>query len=170
MGTEGAGVIQPASAAKPGGMSFFLVTRETRAVLQGAHSFRGAAQSGCQAFPLGALPASLSLVVDSVQLKDELGAPVLLHASLAPKQPMTSNAFLDAVRQWQGALPCALEGGAGAQDCLAEQEGGEEARARVYRKARALVAAAAAKLAAQALPGATAAQPAGGSPGAPAVL
>ena len=167
LSAEGVGVIQPASTSKPG-MSFFLVTRESSAVVQAAHFFRGATQGGCQAFPLSTLPAALSLVVDAVQVKDAQSAPVLLHASLAPKQPMTSNDFLEALRQWRGVLPCALEGGAGAQDCLAGQ-GGEAARAGGCRWAGSLVAAAAAKLAAQAHPGA-AAQPAGGSPGgAPAV-
>ena len=167
MNAEGVPIIQPASADKPG-MSFFLVTRETSAVLRAAHSFRGAAQNGCQAFPLRALPDTLSLVVDRVQLADAQGTPVLLHASLAPTQPMDSNAFLAELRQWRGVLPCDMKGAAGAQDCLREH-GGEEARfgSTSCRGARALVGAAAAKLAAQAHP-AAAAQPACGSPGAPA--
>ena len=116
-------MIQPAdpSTGKPG-MSFFIVSREEAAVVQAAHSFRGAAQCGCEAFPLDRLPPTLSLVADKVQLMDEHGTPVLLHASLAPKQPMSRMDFLAELRKWQGVLPCSMEGAAGAQDCVCESE------------------------------------------------
>ena len=69
------------------GMSFFLVTSERPAVVRAAHAFRGAAPGGCYAFPLDALPSTLSLVVDKVQVFDQHGSLVLLHASLAPLCP-----------------------------------------------------------------------------------
>jgi hypothetical protein len=152
------------------GMSFFLVTCEQPAVVRAAHAFRGAAPGGCYGFPLDTLPSSLSLVVDKVLVSDSHGSPVLLHASLAPAQPMSEGDFLVALRQWQGVLPCSIEGAGGAQqqqvDCLFEADG-EGAREGSCGGASVLVASAAAKLAAlmlgQARPAAV--PPAGGSPG-----
>jgi hypothetical protein len=166
--TAPGGILLPADSAtgKPGA-SFFLVTREAPAVVRAAHAYRGAAHGGCSAYPLDKLPLSLSLVVDKVQLHDARGAAVLLHASLAPAQAMGEADFIAALREWQGALPCAIEGSAeGAQDCHYEVGGGGEARAEgSCAEAQALVASAAAQLAALMRP-AAAAQPAGGSPGA----
>ena len=48
------------------------------------------------------------------------GAPVLLHASLAPTQAMSSAVFMVALQQWQGVLPCSIEGAGGTQGCLYE--------------------------------------------------
>ena len=65
-----------------------------------------------------------------MQLASAQGAPVLLHASLAPAQAMSPTEFLAALHSWQGVLPCAIEG-AGALDCLGEEpEEGELAYAR----------------------------------------
>ena len=73
-------VLLPANSAtgKGGGMSFFIATCEAAAVVKAAHNHRGAAQGGCFAFPLATLPPELSLLVDSVQLADSRGTPVLL--------------------------------------------------------------------------------------------
>ena len=64
---------------------------------------------------------------------------------------MSEADFLAALRQWQGVLPCSIEGAGGAQqeqvDCLFEADG-EGAREGSCGEARALVASAAAKLAA----------------------
>ena len=150
------------------GMSFFLVTCEQPAVVKAAHTFRGTVAGGCYCYPLGALPPQLSLVVDKVQVSDAHGSPVLLHASLAPAQPMGEADFLAALRQWQGVMLCSIEGAGGAQqvDCLFEADG-EGAREGSCSGASALVASAAAKLATlvhgQARP--AVAPPAGGSPG-----
>ena len=158
-------MIQPAAAAtgRPG-LSFFIVASRERAVEQAAHAFRGAAPWGCQCFPLDKLPSSLMLMVDKVQLTDALGAPVLLHASLAPVAAMSPQDFMAALRQWQGILPCAMEGAGGALGCPCEP-GCEEACAGSSCAATlATLAGAAAKLAAL-LHKAAAAQPMGGSPG-----
>ena len=57
------GMLLPADPSKgTPGMSFFIVTRETPAVLRAAHAFRGVAPGRCSAYPLGQLPAALSLV------------------------------------------------------------------------------------------------------------
>jgi hypothetical protein len=166
-------ILLPADAAtgKPG-MSFFLTTCETPVVVQAAHAFRGAARCGCSAYPLDKVPLSLSLVVDRVLVSRESDrAPVLLHASLAPARAMSGGDFVAALRQWQGVLPCAIEGSAGdARDSLIEHDGGEACggggcsrpEAQATSEAQALVASAAAKLAARA---AATVQPAGGSPG-----
>jgi len=160
-------MIQPADPAtgKPG-MSFFIVSREEAAVVQAAHAFRGAAQCGCEAFPLDRLPPTLSLVADKVQLMDEHGTPVLLRASLSPKQPMSRMDFLAELRKWQGVLPCSMEGAAGAQDCVCESEEGEACSDGSSSPTRALLTSAVAKLHALSVGAHTArAQPVGGSPG-----
>ena len=112
-------MLQPAGPTGKPGMSFFILTSEEPAAVHAAHSFRGAgALGGCQAFPLNAVPAALSLVVDAVQVAAAGGAPVLLHASLAPRQAMSMAAYMAALVQWQGVQPCVIEGSAGAHDWL----------------------------------------------------
>ena len=101
-------LLQPASSAtgKPG-MSFFIATCEDAEVGRAAHSFRGAGGlGGCLVYPLDAVPDVLSLVVDSFLVQDAGGAPVLLHASLAPREAMSIPAFLAALSQWKGVQPC----------------------------------------------------------------
>ena len=166
--TAPGGLLLPADPSKGSpGMSFFIVTRETPAVLRAAHAFRGVAPGRCSAYPLDKLPAALSLVVDRVQLCSARGEAVMLHASLAPAKAMSEGEFLAALRQWEGVQLCAMEGSAsGALDCLYEPGGEEEACAwGSCPEAHALVASGARKLAAE-LARPAAAQPAGGSPGA----
>jgi hypothetical protein len=141
------------------GMSFFIVASKDGAVVRAAHAYRGAGAGCCYALPLARLPASLSLVVDKVQLASAQGTPVLLHASLAPRQAMSPEAFLAALGAWQGVLPCDIEG-AGAQDCLCGE--GREPEGAELADARERVASAAKLAALLVLPAAGAA---GGSPG-----
>jgi len=96
------------------GVSYFVVLVDDAAVLRAAHVFRGALAQGCQMFSLEELPAALSLVVDKV-LAGEPGAPVLVHASLAPRERMSATDFMRAMAAWRPApAPCVL---AGAGDC-----------------------------------------------------
>jgi hypothetical protein len=96
------------------GLSFFVVLSDDAAVLHAAHVFRGALVQGCHMFSLEELPAALSLVVDKVQAGD-LDAPVLLHASVAPRERMSASDFSVAMAAWRAApAPCVL---AGAGDC-----------------------------------------------------
>jgi hypothetical protein len=125
---DGSFVLLPADPAGTGkrGMSFMLVTSETASVLTAAHSFRGAANFGCHAYPLNKLPACFSLVADKVHLTaggaaGSGGVPVLLHASLSPKTRMKATDFGVALQQWQAcAQVCCMVGAAGEGDCLCD--------------------------------------------------
>jgi hypothetical protein len=103
------------------------------------------------------------LLVDRVQVADAFGAPVLLHASLAPVAAMSPKDFMAALRQWQGVLPCAIEGAGGALDCAYEPPG--ECAGSSCTATLATLAGAAAKLSALLRKPAAAQPPAGGSPG-----
>jgi hypothetical protein len=98
------------------GVSFFIVTSANKAVVKAAHECRRVGQAGCTCFPLDKIPSSLSLVVNSVQLKAQGGAPITLHASLGPKEPMSADSFMAALASWSGAAPCGIYGAADAQE------------------------------------------------------
>jgi hypothetical protein len=102
------------------GMSFFIPLSDAPEVLLAAHAYHGAA-SGCLAYPLDAMPPSMALVVDKVQVvgAGAAGAPIMLHASLSALERMPLLAFSTALESWEGRQVC-LPAGAGAPDaCFA---------------------------------------------------
>jgi hypothetical protein len=102
------------------GASFFVILSLDPDVIACAHAFQGADSTGCIAYSIANVPAELALTVDKVQV-DASGAPVLLHASLAPVagSEMTCGALAAVVEKWEGRALCTIAGAGGAADCHA---------------------------------------------------
>lgn len=161
---DAAGTITLRTSPTKRGVPFFVILSQDPDVIAFAHAFQDADSTGCIAHSIADVPAELVLTVDKVQV-DASGAPVLLHASLAPVDGsgMTSGALFAAIEKWEGKALCTIAGAGGAADCHASSgESGHVGAGVNSDDVSAVLKGAAVRLAA--LTAARKTTPAGGSP------